>query len=141
MKLFIASLAAATLLTSITATTASATTCNVVAAHVTGDGNFVDLDVSGCGYTSTHLRGSYSFAQIINHLGAVVTGIYGNNHYYQVHNNGDNDLGIVVNGTWHRTHVTMRGDNNTLDLVQDGAPSSVSVNNNGNGNQFRIRTR
>lgn len=120
---------------------ASAGTCNIVANHVTGNGNFVDLDVSGCGYTSNHMRGSFSFAEIINRLGRVVAGIYGNGHYYAVHNIGDNEIGIKVDGVWHRTKVTMKGNDNVLDLVQKGAPSNVVVNGNGSGNHVKIRTR
>ncbi|MCB1396872.1 MAG: hypothetical protein H6898_11850 [Rhodobacter sp.] len=140
MKLFTASLVAATLLAPLAATTASATACNIVANRIDGNGNFVDLDVSGCGYASTYLHGSYSFAQIINRFGRVVSGIVGNGHYYEVHNLGDNDLGILVDGIWHRTHVDIRGNGTTLDLVQQGAPSRVTVISDGNFNDIRVRT-
>ncbi|MDD9709800.1 hypothetical protein PVW53_21205 [Seohaeicola sp. SP36] len=75
-----------------------------------------------------------------NRLGNVVSGIYGGGNYYKVYNDGDNGLGIVVNGVWHRTHVYMNGHGNKLDSVQGGAPSAFSLMNNGDRNTFRLRT-
>ena len=141
MKRLLAALVAATLLAPIASAPASAGLCNVVANQVTGDGNFVDLDVSGCGYTSTHLRGSYTFAQIINTLGRVVSGIYGNGHYYEVRNLGDNQIGVYVDGTWHSTRVKVVGDGNDIDLQKRGRPSSVDARVLGDGNTLRVRTR
>lgn len=140
MKLFKASIIAAALLAPLSVTSASAGVCNVVANHVTGNGNFVDIDVSGCGYVSNHMRGSYSFAEIINRLGSVVTGIYGDGHYYSVRNLGDNKLGIVVDGNWHVTQVYIRGDGSSWDSRQTGPASSITGRIIGNNSSVRIRT-
>jgi hypothetical protein len=141
MKRIASCLLAAALLAPVGATTVSATACNVVASQVTGNGNFVDLDVRGCGYSSTHLRGSYTFAQIINILGRVVSGIYGNNHYYAVHNVGDNQIGVYVDGVLHRTSIDVQGNLNDVQVWQHGAPSNTGTVILGNANQVIVRTR
>lgn len=124
----------------VSAGAASASTCNIVAANVTGDGHFVDLDVKGCGYTSLDMKGSYSFADIINKFGAMVTGIYGNGHHYEVKNIGDNQVATFINGCWHTTSLNVRGDGNNLVVRQNGCGSSVSANVNGYGSKVRIET-
>jgi hypothetical protein len=119
---------------------ASASSCNIAAAEVTGDGHFVDLTVKGCGYTSLDMQGSYSFADIINAFGALVAGIEGNGNYYQVVNVGDNRVGTWINGFWHETTLDIRGDNNDVVVEQSGRPSSVDVKVDGDDSTIKVKT-
>ncbi|WP_112310302.1 hypothetical protein [Pseudogemmobacter bohemicus] len=124
----------------VSANAASAQACNIAAADVTGDGNFVDLTVTGCGYTSLDMRGSYSFAEIINRFGAMVQGIYGGGNYYKVVNVGDNKVATYINGYRHETTLNIRGDGHEVVVNQNGRASSVDLNLRGKGTRVKITT-
>ena len=122
----------------VSAGAASASTCNIAAADVTGDGNFVNLNVTGCGYTSLDMKGSFSFADIINKFGALVAGIYGNGNYYEVVNVGDNQVATYINGCWHKTRLNIRGEDNDVVVRQTGCASSVDLKVRGDGVRVKI---
>ena len=119
---------------------ASANPCNIVAADVTGDGHFVDLNVTGCGYASLDMKGAYSFADIINKFGALVTGIYGNGHHYEVTNIGDNQVASFIEGRWQTTRLDIVGDGNNVVVRQNGRSSSVTAKVRGHGSTLRVDT-
>lgn len=102
----------------------SASACTISAAKVIGYQNFADLTVSGCAQTSMFLKGSHSLADIINRFGTLVTGIYGNNHFYKVRIDGHNRVAILVDGNWHRTDVRVKGHGNEVTTRQSGPNSS-----------------
>lgn len=117
---------------------ANVSACTVTALHVTGDGNFTGVESGKCAYTSLDVNASYSFADIINIFGAMVTGIYGNGHHYQVKNRGNNELAIYVNGRWISTRVDVRGDNNDVYVEQTAPGSSLDLVIRGDDSDFKV---
>ena len=99
----------------------SASASPIVATQIIGHDNFVVLDLAGGSQTSVFVKGSYSLADIINRFGTIVTGIYGNGVYYKVHNLGDNQVAILVDGSGHKTNVRTRGDFNDVQTEQIGS--------------------
>lgn len=114
-----------------------ATACTVYVDRVLGNGNFVNVDLSGCSQTSNYLVGERNFAEIINHVGRIVTGIRGPDNFYKVLNDGDNQMSVVVQGRRQTTRIEMIGDNGSVDLLQQGTGGSVSLRSHGDNNHFR----
>lgn len=114
-----------------------ASACTVYVDRVLGNGNFVNVDLSGCSQTSNYLVGERNFAEIINHVGRIVTGIRGPDNFYKVVNDGDNQMSVVVHGHRQTTRIEMIGDGGSVDLRQEGTGGSVYLRSRGNNNHFR----
>ncbi|WP_112312667.1 hypothetical protein [Pseudogemmobacter bohemicus] len=119
-----------------------ASACTVYVGKVLGNGNFVDVDVSGCSQTSNFLAGERTFGEIINRAGRLVNYFRSNDGVYKINNDGDNQASIVVHGRRQTTLVSTVGDYNDTIINQGGrGGSTADIRTEGTGNRTSVTIR